>query len=114
MKKDNTQETLFTNAHHNIYEGLRQTLMGYVQAGVPGMDKVLQALTSSHIAGLSSRGESGAMPVKTSTPAEAGKADDSNLMENAINHYIKSQGNQGGQGGPSVPPPPMTQMGGGQ
>lgn len=39
----------FTPAHDRIYNGLRNALMQLVQAGVPGMDAVLNALNKSHV-----------------------------------------------------------------
>lgn len=42
------QPMAFTDAHNAVYNGLRDTLQRYVSQGIPGMDKVVDALNKQH------------------------------------------------------------------
>lgn len=43
------QPQQFSPQHHQVYDFLRQALMHLHQQGVPGMDKVLNALNMTHV-----------------------------------------------------------------
>ena len=59
----------FTDAHNTIYNGLRDTLMKYHAAGVPGMDKVVDALNKQHQEGMTNYQPPAIKPVAaTQTP----------------------------------------------
>ncbi len=62
----------FTDAHNAIYNGLRDTLQKYVAAGVPGMDKVTDALNKQHQQGMMNYQPAPIKPVAaTQTPQQA-------------------------------------------
>lgn len=46
------QPMAFTDAHNAIYNGLRDVLMRHQASGVPGMDKVVNALNKAHQEGM--------------------------------------------------------------
>lgn len=42
------QPMAFTDSHNAVYNGLRDTLQRYVAQGIPGMDKIVDALNKQH------------------------------------------------------------------
>lgn len=44
----NDQGQPFTDSHNDVYNGLRNLMLHYNAAGVPGMDKVLNTLNKTH------------------------------------------------------------------
>lgn len=60
------QPMAFTDAHNAVYNGLRDTLQRYVAQGVPGMDKVVDALNKQHTANMANY-----QPTQTRRPMAA-------------------------------------------
>jgi hypothetical protein len=97
-------QPIFTNAHNNVFEGLRQTLMQHVHDGVPGMEKVLNTLNAEHAKGVGARGAAGAMPLRQPSGVRAnltevnrGNIDPQNgAMIDAITAWLKSNQSAGG------------------
>lgn len=52
MDQAQQQPMPFNDQHNAVYNSLRSTIQQYVAAGVPGMDKVADALNKQHIANM--------------------------------------------------------------
>lgn len=98
----NPQTPSFNSQHHDVYNALRNTLMGFVQAGIPGMDQVLNALNQQHTKMITPQQAAQQMgggmkqPVQVSQPAQQSGG---NPLANAAASLLQSkQGQQAPQG----------------
>lgn len=62
----------FTSSHHHIYDTLRNTLMGLVKQGIPGMEEVLTALNKAHVSQMKNQQQSPQMPQQQPIPQAMG------------------------------------------
>ena len=92
----------FTPAHTHIYDTLRNTLMGLVKQGVPGMDKVLAVLNNEHVNGIKSQAQQAPQ-----MPQQGQLGQQSQIPPQVLQQLLGSIGGGGGQGMPQ-------QQGGGQ
>lgn len=67
------QPMAFTDSHNSVYNNLRDMLQRHVAAGVPGMDKVVDALNKQHQAGMQTYTPAKPRPmVVTQVPEDGG------------------------------------------
>lgn len=52
VQPNGQQPMQFTDSHHAVYNALRDTLQRHIAAGVPGIEKVVDALNKQHTANM--------------------------------------------------------------
>lgn len=82
----NNQNTVpFTQFHHEVYNNLRDTLMQAHAAGVPGIDKVVDALNKQHTTNMPNYvGQEAQQPQRQVAPPQGNELQSLNAMMSAI------------------------------
>ena len=62
------QNAVLSPQHNQIYEQLRQALMGLHKQGIPGIDQVLNTLNQQHVKLAGGRGGQAQQPQPAPTP----------------------------------------------